>query len=304
MNMSNMNLENIAIQLEAHPDYKVLRRLVPRKQFFDISISNLKRGVIIDTETTGIDTAKDEIIEIGMILFDYDPVTGQAYHVIDTCGELEQPSKPIPPETTLVHGITDDMVQGKRIDDDKVAKFISGVTLVVAHNSSFDRAMLERRLPIFKTLSWGCSFKEIPWRNEGIGSQKLDYILSQFGFFHEAHRAEADCLALLEVLQRPLPGSGRLGLSWILDAQRQPAYRVWATGSPFDNKDQLKALGYRFDGATKVWSLLTTHDRLEQDLVALKQAGYNGKAARVQVETLDGFVRYSVRPGEKVQRVL
>ena len=243
MKINNMNLENIAIQLEAHPDYKVLRRLVPRKQFFDIPTADLKRGVIIDTETTGVDTAKDEIIEIGMILFDYDPITGQACRVIDTYCELEQPSKPIPLETTLVHGITDDMVQGKRIDDNKVAEFLSNVELVVAHNSSFDRALLERRLPIFKTLSWGCSFKEIPWRNEGIGSQKLDYILSQFGFFHEAHRAEADCLALLEVLQRPLPGSGRLGLSWILDAQRQPVYRVWATGSPFDNKDQLKALG-------------------------------------------------------------
>lgn len=44
---------------------------------------------------------------------------------------------------------------------------------------------------------------------------------------------------------------------------------------------------------------MTTHDRLEEDLVTLKEAGFNGKPARVQVETLDGLVKYSQRPGVK-----
>lgn len=289
----------MATELEAHPDYRVLRRLVPRTHFHDLPQSGLRRGVIVDTETTGVDTANDEIIELGMIVFSYDPDSGRVHRVLEAVSELEQPSKPVPPESVKVHGITDEMVRGKRIDDERVRKALSEVDLVVAHNAAFDRTMLERRLPVFSSVRWGCSFREIPWREEGIGSQKLDYILSQFGFFHEAHRAEADCLALLEVLQRPLPVSGRLGLSWLLESQRQPSYRIWATGSPFDNKDNLKALGYRWDGNAKCWNLLTTYERLEEDLATLKEAGFNGRPARVQVETLDGLVKYSPRPGVK-----
>lgn len=292
----------MAKQLEAHPDYKVLRRLVPRTNFHELPIAGLKRGVIVDTETTGTDTVNDEIIELGMVVFSYDPNTGQVSQVLESIGELEQPSKPIPPESALVHGITDEMVRGKRIDDGRVKAALSGIDLIIAHNAAFDRAMLERRLPIFSSVSWGCSFREIPWREEGIGSQKLDYILNQLGFFHDAHRAEADCLALLEVLQRPLPVSGKLGLLWMLESQRQPSNRIWAIGSPFDNKDNLKALGYRWDGNVKCWNLITTHDRLEQDLATLKEAGFNGKPARVQVETLDGLVKYSTRSGVKTQR--
>jgi len=297
-----MDFENMAKQLEASPDYRVLRRLMPRTDFYDLPTAALKRGIIVDTETTGVDAAHDEIIEIGMVVFSYDTSSGQVYRVLETISELEQPSKPIPLETTKVHGITDDMVHGKRINDAKVMAMLSGVDLVIAHNAEFDRVMLERRLPIFESVRWGCSFKEIPWRAEGIGSQKLDYILNQMGFFHDAHRAVADCLALLEVLQRPLPGSGRLGLTWLLEAQRQQTYRIWATGSPYDNKDKLKALGYRFDSATKVWNLLTTARQVEQDLVTLKDTGYNGRPARVQVEVLDGLVKYSTRSGVKVQR--
>jgi DNA polymerase-3 subunit epsilon len=299
-----MDLEAMAAALDASPDYRVLRRFVPRTRFHGMPSSGLKRGVILDTETTGMDMALDEVIELGMVAFTYDPSTGQAYEVVGTLDLLEQPSKPIPPESTQVHGITDEMVRGKRIDDDQVAVFLRGVDLVIAHNAQFDRGMVEKRLPIFETLSWACSLKEVPWQREGMGSAKLDYLLNQFGFFHEAHRAEADCLALLDVLQRPLPGSGRLGMAWLMDAQRSPTYRVWATGSPFDNKEKLKALGYRFDGTTKVWNLLTTADQVELDLVALKEAGFNGRPARIQIETLDGRVKYSKRSGEKVQRSL
>ncbi len=136
-----MDFENMARQLEASPDYKVLRRLVTRTHFHDLPAAGLKRGAIVDTETTGVDAAHDEIIELGMVAYSYDASSGQVHRVLETISELEQPSKPIPPETTKVHGITDDMVHGKRIDDAKVAAMLSGVDLVIAHNAAFDRAV-------------------------------------------------------------------------------------------------------------------------------------------------------------------
>jgi len=50
-------------------DYRILRRLVPRRP---TPITNGgKTGIITDLETTGLDIAKDEIIEVAMVKFQY-----------------------------------------------------------------------------------------------------------------------------------------------------------------------------------------------------------------------------------------
>jgi len=141
----------------------------------------LSKGVVVDTETTGTDSNKDAIIELGMVLFEYDPETGVAYNVIGTFDQLEAPGFAIPPESTAVHGITDEMVAGHSINDADVEQFLEGVSLVVAHNAKFDRVFLEKRLPIFESLPWGCSFAQVDWSGEGVGSAKLDYIAYQYG---------------------------------------------------------------------------------------------------------------------------
>jgi DNA polymerase-3 subunit epsilon len=109
-----MDLEIMAKQVEASPNYRVLRRMVPRNQLHDLPATGVKRGVIVDTETTGTDIANDQIIELSIVVFTCDERTGQACRVLETLSELEQSSIPIPPETTKVHGITDDMVRGYR----------------------------------------------------------------------------------------------------------------------------------------------------------------------------------------------
>jgi DNA polymerase III subunit epsilon len=75
---------------------------------------------------------------------------------------LEDPGRPIPPESTAIHGITDDMVKGQRFDDAAVASLLDGVALVIAHNATFDRPFLEARFPLFEHLHWGCSIRDIP----------------------------------------------------------------------------------------------------------------------------------------------
>ena len=240
MNSSTPNEPSIAEAvrlLSVHPDYKIIRRITSRTGFADNDGKILSKGVVVDTETTGTNPDKDAIVELGMVLFEYDPQTGSAYRILESFDQLEDPCFPIPPESTAVHGITDEMVAGKRIDDASVEQFLANVSLVIAHNSKFDRVFLEKRLPIFESLPWGCSFAQVDWNAEGIGSAKLDYIAYQYGFFYEAHRAEEDCFALLEILQKPLPKSGELVLKSILNSLSQKSYKVNATGSPFETKD-------------------------------------------------------------------
>lgn len=289
--------------LETQPDYKIIRRITPRKSFAENDGRVLSKGVIVDTETTGTNPDKDAIIELGMVLFEFDPGTGIAYNILESFDQLEDPGFPIPPESTDVHGITDEMVTGKRIDESSVEKFLEGVSLVVAHNSKFDRVFLEKRLPIFESLPWGCSFAQVNWSGEGIGSAKLDYIAFQYGYFYEAHRAEMDCFALLEVLQQRLPKSGELVLKSILDSLVQKTYTVYAVGSPFETKDILKARAYRWNADRKCWHItMTGDDAIKAEVAWLKNNVYGGRPAKVEIEVQNAMSRFSNRIGNRAVR--
>lgn len=297
------NIDEAARLLDAHPDYKVIRRILPRTAFFDDEGAMMSRGVVVDTETTGVNPDKDVIIELGMVLFEFDPTTGRIGRIIESFDQLEDAGFPIPPESTTVHGITDEMVAGQKIDDASVAKFLERVSLVIAHNSKFDRVFLEKRLAIFETLPWGCSYAQVDWRGEGIGSAKLDYISYQYGFFYEAHRAEGDCYALLEVLQQPLPQSGVLVLKFILDRLAQKSYQIFAIGSPFETKDVLKARGYRWDGAKKCWHTTVDGDEaIKVEVAWLKASVYGGKKAQVEIAVQNCLTRFSNRVGKRAIR--
>lgn len=291
--------------LNAHPDFKVIRRISPRTAFAENDGKALSKGVVIDTETTGLNPDKDAIIELGMVLFEYDPETGSAYRILESFDQLEDPGFPIPPESSAVHGITDAMVAGKRINEIEVNNFLNDVSLVVAHNAKFDRAFLEKRLPIFESLPWGCSIEQVDWNGEGIGSAKLDYIAYQYGYFYEAHRAEDDCFALLEILQCKLPKSGDLVLKSILNTLGQKSYTVYATGSPFETKDTLKARSYRWNGDKKSWHITVTgDDAIKAEVAWLKSNIYGGKNAKIEIEAQNCLTRFSTRVGNRSVKVI
>ena len=293
--------EAMAKALEQHPDYKVLRRLVPRHEFHPTAPGQiLQRGVVLDTETTGLSVDADQVIELGMIVFEFDPMNGTIHRVVEVFDELEDPQRPIPPETIAVHHITDDMVRGKLIDDVKVNAILKTAAVVIAHNASFDRPFVEKRWPVFKDKQWACSIRDIDWKSEGVSSAKLEYLLQTQGIFYEAHRAETDCWALLELLSAVLPQSQQPAMLTLLESLNQAQVRLYATGSPFDSKDALKTRGYRWAPEIKCWHrTLGSEKALQEELDWLKRKVYQGKRASVEIETLGGTIRHSQRQGEK-----
>ncbi|NBY05162.1 MAG: DNA polymerase III subunit epsilon, partial [Betaproteobacteria bacterium] len=175
-------IEQLAQQLERHPDYRVLRRLPLRSHFQPAPTgARLCRGVVLDTETTGMDSTQDRVIELGMVGFEFDPASGAVVRVVDVLDELEDPGFAIPAASIAIHHITDEMVSGRHIDDTAVARMLQDVVVVIAHNAAFDRPFVEQRWPVFAEMDWACSVKDIPWREEGFGSAKLEFLLHANG---------------------------------------------------------------------------------------------------------------------------
>lgn len=291
--------EAMAAELAKHPDYRVLRRLQPVLHFDRVAQGPTLRVLVLDTETTGLDHAKDKIIELALLQVDVDTTTGLPVGDVLVYDELEDPGVPVSPEIEAITGISTEMVLGKRLDEAKIAAMLAGADLVIAHNAGFDRPFCEARLPAFAHLPWGCSFADIDWKKEGQGSAKLEYLAQEKGWFYEAHRAEVDCHALLAVLGEVLPSSGQSGLAKIMAASRQPSFRVQATGAPFESKDLLKARGYRWNAEQRVWhTRIADEGQLTAEFEWLKLHVYASRPARVHVEKLDARVMYSQRAGE------
>lgn len=146
--------------------YRILKKLVPR------AIAPVPRpefpltGIILDTEITGLNAHKDEIIEIGVIAFTFD-AKGSIGDVTGIYGGLRQSSVSIPPEITRLTGITDEMVAGQSIDMAALEALIEPAELVIAHNAAFDRPFCEAFSHLVSSKAWACSNSEIDWSSRG-----------------------------------------------------------------------------------------------------------------------------------------
>ena len=95
-----------------------------------------------------------------------------------------------------------------------------------------------------------------------------------------------------------------MAMRHLLRASTQKSYRIWAVNSPFEVKDDMKAVGYRWDAVMRCWNLETSEGALEEELQRLKLLAYPKRSAKISVEVLDARVRFSDRPGIREERVI
>jgi DNA polymerase III subunit epsilon len=291
------NLAAMAESLAKSGDYRVLRRLVPRTEFVPLDGQATKTGIMLDVETTGLDTAKDEIIELAMVKFAYLP-DDRIARITDVFSSFNEPQYPIPAEITDLTGITDEMVLGHRINPDAVATFASDAVIVIAHNANFDRRFAERYWPLFERKAWACSATEVEWRKHGFDGSRLGYLLAGVGLFHQAHRAIDDCRALIEILATDLPKTNRSGLSALLERARRKTMRIWAEQSPFELKDELKKRGYRWsdgaDGRARSWYIDVDEANAAAETEFLRTTIYM-RDVEPRIQSMNAINRFSNR---------
>lgn len=159
-----------------------------------------KRPIFYDTETTGVKSATDRIVEIAA----YDPVKDQSFQ------RFVNPGIPIPAEATAIHHISNEMVADApnfSIIGQEFIDFCAGDTVLIAHNNdAFDvhflRAEFSRhQIPMpqwryMDTLKWARRYRP------DLPKHTLQFLREIYGIeANNAHRALDDVMILHKVYQ-------------------------------------------------------------------------------------------------------
>jgi DNA polymerase-3 subunit epsilon len=297
--IESSELERMAALLQSSGRYRILRRFEQRSVYHVPDGTRTRRAVFVDVETTGLDPATDEIIEMAIVPFDFSS-DGRIFSVHESFSRFRDPGRPIPAAVVAITGITDEMVAGKSIDAAEIEAFLGAAVVVIAHNAAFDRRFAERLCGAFAHLAWACSWSEVPWAEEGFTEgAKLGQLAAACGFFHDGHRAVHDCHAGLEILSRVLPRSGRRGLDVLLESARAPRWRIRAVGAPFELRESLKRRGYRWDpgegGRMRAWFVDVPDGALDAERSFLLREIYRRDDVDIDARRVDAFDRYSDR---------
>lgn len=158
------------------------------------------REIIFDTETTGLDSQIDRVIEIGAVELENRFPTGRTFHEY-----IHPDGQPIHPDAEAVHGISLQMLEGKPVFAAVAADFSAfcdGAKLV-AHNASFDIGFINAEFArctlapidddrVVDSLA-------IARRKHPMGPNSLDALCKRYGI-DNSHRTKHGALLDAELL--------------------------------------------------------------------------------------------------------
>lgn len=267
-----------------------------------VRLANAEEGVLMDTETTGVDTSKDKVIQLAMRKVKYD--SQGILSVGEVFDRFRDPGMPIPAEVTRITRITDEDVKGHTIDDGEVRAFLGDAKKVICHNAGFDRKMVERNFPDagFDKIDFDCTFAQVDWLSRGCNGRSLEQIALQAGYVYGSHNALNDINVMPYILNQDHP---ELGTPWseLYANSNASSILLIAENSTFAVKDHLKENGYRWSpdgqdaaGYEKSWYKILPDDPevLAEEADFLREKIYQ-RDASLPAFRISGMERYSAR---------
>ena len=159
--------------------------------------------VVVDTETTGLDQTRDQIIEIAACIL-------RGPQVVDRFQTFVDPGFPIPEEIGELTGITDADVKGKpdpSLAVELFAQWADGRDLV-AHNASFDRGgVMRQAVPGAITGEWFDSLAMARIILPRMRSHRLKDLAEAFCLPKSTHRAVDDVEATAQLWRILIAGA-------------------------------------------------------------------------------------------------
>jgi len=229
----------------------------------------------LDLETTGLNSDKDQIVEIAIKLVSINEIDGQLLGVVDSYESFNDPKIVMDEKNIAIHGITNEMVLGQFIDWERVKNIFEKSDIVVAHNARFDRSFMDKYFPLSEEKVWACSVNDIDWAGLGFSSRSQELLCIWHGFYYESHRAMSDVDALIHLVTHDIEGSSRASMELLKNASK-PSYTIAALNSPFETKDLLKARMYRWNPVKRYWWKKISFEEVETEKEWMADTIYNG----------------------------
>jgi DNA polymerase-3 subunit epsilon len=184
------------------------------------------REIVFDTETTGLDSRADRIIEIGGVELVNRFPTGRSFHVF-----INPQGREVNPEALAVHGISNADLADKPFFDAIAAEFLEFIdgARLVAHNAHFDLGFINAEFercghPLIETHRIVDTLA-IAKRKHPMGPNSLDALCRRYGIDNShrtKHGALLDSELLAEVYIELIGGKqAALGLEVAVAATRQ-----------------------------------------------------------------------------------
>ncbi len=158
------------------------------------------RDIIFDTETTGLESKQDRIIEIGGVELINNFPSGKTIHIFINPGDRK-----VHPDALAVHGITDEFLKDKPGFADvaqQIIDFFDGARWI-AHNANFDMGFINAEferigLPPVPT-EQVVDTLAMARRKHPMGPNSLDALCRRYGI-DNAHRTKHGALLDSELL--------------------------------------------------------------------------------------------------------
>ncbi len=203
---------------------------------------------ILDTETTGLDHDKNDVVEIGIVNFDTDEneiITSESILVYPkTFDEFEK--------TVPIHGIQKSLIVKYGIFFEeavrKIKSHLTPNTVIVAHNAEFDRGWFKSENEIFN-LPWVCTKEDVKWPEYLPNNHLISVAIAHGVAVVSAHRALEDCLTIARLLRRV---GEKHSLNEMIKLAMRPKALFMANVS-YAEKDLAKNAGFKWIPEKKSW---------------------------------------------------
>lgn len=202
--------------------------------------------LILDTETSGLDPAAGQCLEVGAVLFHVPSraVLGQLSFLLPAESNPARSVNGIDPAVTR-------LPQPWRQSLVLFAAMVAAADAVLAHNAAFDRQWFGvEPLPAIEG-PWICSMDDIRWptaRHLRANPSVRDLALAYGVPVWAAHRALTDCIYLAQVLERCE------GLDELLAAALEPR-QLFRAELSYAERHQAKEAGFRWnDPVVGAWT--------------------------------------------------
>lgn len=169
-----------------------------------LALADGRPTVVFDTETTGLDLAKDEIIQVAAARIDADG------NVLAQQTQFIQPSRPVSAAAERVHGYSDSFLRAHGVAPAQALarfrEFCAGAVLVGHNSAAFDLALIERQLaennlPPLQIRAHFDTMQIAKLFYPELEHYRLETLCGKMGVVNErAHDAFADVAATARVL--------------------------------------------------------------------------------------------------------